>query len=64
MADRGGHDHGIVHAGVTLTVEAADTTYRWIHDGERLGTEVPCTAAKPIARFKVCKPEPARRTPR
>lgn len=32
--------------------------------GHQLGTEVIRTTVKPIARFKVRKPEPARRTPR
>ncbi|MEU8405890.1 IS481 family transposase [Micromonospora sp. NPDC048842] len=54
---------GIAHAGSTLTVEAADTTFR-VHDGDQLVTEVTRTTVKPIARFKVRKPEPARRTPR
>ncbi|MGW3604133.1 hypothetical protein [Micromonospora sp. NPDC005161] len=53
---------GIAHAGATLTVEAADTTFR-VHDGDQLLTEVPRTTTKPIARFKARKPEPARRTP-
>ncbi|WP_231934891.1 integrase core domain-containing protein [Micromonospora viridifaciens] len=48
---------GIGHAGRTLTVEDADTTFR-IHDGDQLLTEVPRTTTKPIARFKVRKPEP------
>lgn len=51
---------GIAHAGATLTVEAADTTFR-IHDGDQLLTEVPRTTVKPIARFKVRKPEASRR---
>ncbi|MGN9919140.1 hypothetical protein [Micromonospora palomenae] len=50
---------GIAHAGATLTVEAADTTFR-VHDGDQLLTEVPRTTVKPIARFKVRKPEPSR----
>ncbi|MEW2386525.1 DDE-type integrase/transposase/recombinase [Micromonospora sp. NPDC047707] len=50
---------GITHARATLTVEAADTTFR-IHDGDQLLTEVPRTTTKPIARFKVRKPEPPR----
>lgn len=53
---------GIAHAGATLTVEAADTTFR-VHDGDQLLTEVARTTTKPIARFKARKPEPARRTP-
>ncbi|WP_433653345.1 IS481 family transposase [Micromonospora zamorensis] len=47
---------GIAHAGTTLTVEAADTTFR-VHDGDQLLTEVPRTTTKPITRFKVRKPE-------
>jgi hypothetical protein len=43
---------GIVHAGRTLTVEAADTTWR-IYDGAELLTEVGRTSTRPIARFKV-----------
>lgn len=54
---------GIAHAGAPLTVEAADTTFRNIHDGDQLLTEVPRTTTKPIALFKARKPEPARRTP-
>ncbi|MGW3606810.1 IS481 family transposase [Micromonospora sp. NPDC005161] len=50
---------GIRHAGATLTVEAADTTFR-VHDGDQLVTEVTRTTAKDIARFKARKPEPPR----
>ncbi|HEX5597203.1 MAG TPA: integrase core domain-containing protein, partial [Micromonosporaceae bacterium] len=50
---------GIAHAGATLTVEAADTTFR-VHDGDQLLTEVARTTTKPIARFKARKPEPPR----
>ncbi|MER6590889.1 IS481 family transposase [Micromonospora purpureochromogenes] len=50
---------GISQAGRTLTVEDADTTFR-VHDGDQLLTEVPRTTTKPIARFKVRKPEPPR----
>jgi hypothetical protein len=53
---------GIAHAGATLTVEAADTTFR-VHEGDQLLTEVPRTTVKPIARFKARKPEPPRRPP-
>ncbi|RAO13975.1 hypothetical protein ONO86_06559 [Micromonospora noduli] len=55
---------GNAHAGATLTVEAADTTFR-VHDGDQLVTEVARTTVKPIARFKVRKPKPSRaaRTP-
>jgi hypothetical protein len=51
---------GIVHAGHTLTVEAADATWR-IYDGDALVAEVVRTTTKPVARFKVHKPEPPRR---
>jgi hypothetical protein len=52
---------GIGHAGRTLTVEEADTTFR-IYDGDQLLTEVLRTATRPIARFKARKPEPPRRS--
>jgi hypothetical protein len=51
---------GIVHAGRTLTVEAADATWR-IYDEDPLIAEVARTATKSVARFKVHKPEPPRR---
>lgn len=51
---------GIAHAGHTVTVEAADTTFR-VYDGNQLLTEVARTSTKAIARFKVRKPEPPRR---
>jgi hypothetical protein len=51
---------GIAHAGRTLTVEAADTTWR-IHDDHGLVAEVARTTTKPVSRFKVHKPEPPRR---
>jgi hypothetical protein len=47
---------GIVHAGRTLTVESADHTFR-IYDGDQLLAETGRTTTKPIARFKVRKPE-------
>jgi hypothetical protein len=50
---------GIVHAGRTLTVESADHTFR-IYDGGQLLAETGRTTTKPIARFKVRKPEPPR----
>jgi hypothetical protein len=50
---------GIVHAGRTLTVEAADTTWR-VYDDDGLLAEVARTTTKSIARFKVHKPEPPR----
>jgi hypothetical protein len=51
---------GMVHAGRTVTIESTDRTFR-VTAGEELLAEVPRTATKPIARFKVRKPEPARR---
>ena len=55
---------GIVHAGRTLTVEAADTTWRTYDDDDGgLIAEVARTTTKPIARFKVHKPEPPRSLP-
>ena len=51
----------MVHAGRTVSVESADTTFRVYH-GDELLTEVACTTTKPIARFKVRKPEPPRPT--
>jgi len=53
---------GMVHAGRTVTVEAADHTFR-VYADEELLAEVARTTTKPIARFKVRKPEPARRRP-
>ena len=50
---------GIVHAGHTLVVEAADTTWR-VHDAGGLVAEVARTTTKPVTRFKVHKPEPPR----
>jgi hypothetical protein len=50
---------GMVHAGLTVTVEAADTTWR-IYDDDGLVAEVARTATKNVARFKVRKPEPPR----
>ena len=47
---------GIAHAGATFDVEAADTTIR-VYNGDQLITEVPRTTTKPIARYKVRKPE-------
>jgi hypothetical protein len=54
---------GTVHAGRTLTIEAADATWR-IYDQDGLVAEVAQTTTKPLARFKVHKPEPARRPTR
>jgi hypothetical protein len=53
---------GIVHAGRTLTAEAADTTWR-IYDDDGLLAEVARTSTRPVARFKVHKPEPPRSPP-
>jgi hypothetical protein len=50
---------GMLHAGRTLDVEAADTTFR-IYDGDQLLTEIARTTTRPVARFKVRKPEPPR----
>jgi hypothetical protein len=52
---------GMVHAGRTVTVETADNTFR-VHDGDELLAEVARTTTRPIARFKVRKPEPRRRS--
>jgi transposase InsO family protein len=52
---------GIGHAGRTVTVEDADTTFR-IYHGDQLLADVPRTTTQPIARFKVRKPEPPRTT--
>jgi hypothetical protein len=52
---------GIVHAGRTLSVEAADHTIRVYEDGGTVLAEVPRTTTKSITRFKVRKPEPPRR---
>jgi transposase InsO family protein len=51
---------GIRHAGQTLDIEEADTTFR-VYDADLLLTEIPRTTTKNIARFKVRKPEPSRR---
>jgi hypothetical protein len=50
---------GMVHAGRTVAVETADATFR-VYDGDELLTEVARTTTRPIARFKVRKPEPPR----
>ncbi|MFI6811886.1 Mu transposase domain-containing protein [Nonomuraea sp. NPDC050328] len=47
---------GIGHAGATVTVEAADGTLRIAHAGQVVA-EVAPTTTKPIARFKVRKPQ-------
>ena len=48
---------GIAHAGTTLTVEAADTTFR-VYEADHLITEVTRSTTKAIARFKARKAEP------
>jgi uncharacterized protein YjcR len=66
VAERFGVSRQAVHrwigrsAGRTLAVEAADTTWR-IYDDDGLVAEVARTTTKPIARFKVHKPELSRR---
>jgi len=50
---------GIGHAGCTVSVQEADTTFRVYHGG-RLLTEVLRTTTKQIARFKARKPGPPR----
>jgi hypothetical protein len=50
---------GIHHAGRTLDIEEADTSWR-IYHGDQLIIEVPRTTSSTIARFKVRKPEPPR----
>jgi hypothetical protein len=52
---------GMVNAGRVVIVETGDTTWR-IYHGDELLTEVARTTTKPIARFKIRKPEPARRS--
>jgi hypothetical protein len=47
---------GARHAGQTLDVEEADTTWR-VYDGNLLLAEVPRATTSTIARFKVRKPE-------
>ena len=50
---------GIGHAGRTVTVEQADTSFR-VYDADQLLIEVVRTTTKTIARFKARKPEPPR----
>jgi hypothetical protein len=50
---------GIRFAGRTVVVQATDATFR-VHDGDQLIAEVARTTTKPVARFKVRKPEPPR----
>jgi transposase InsO family protein len=52
---------GIVHAGLTVTVASTDTTFQVSADDQLL-IEVPRTTTRPIARFKVHKPESPRRS--
>jgi hypothetical protein len=51
---------GMIHAGRTVTVETADTTWRVYYRDELL-TEVARTTTKNVARFKARKPELPRR---
>jgi transposase InsO family protein len=51
---------GIGHAGRTVTVEQADTSFR-VYDAGQLLIEVTRTTTKTIARFKARKEEPPRR---
>lgn len=46
---------GLSHAGRTITVEEADTTFR-VFDGDQLLTEVLRTTTKQVARFKPANP--------
>ncbi|MET7751628.1 hypothetical protein [Micromonospora sp. NPDC005367] len=50
---------GIAHAGRTVTVEAADATFR-VYDGDQRLTEVARTTTKLIARFTARKPQHSR----
>jgi hypothetical protein len=50
---------GIGHAGETVTITNEGDRFH-VHNDERLLVEVARTTAKPIARFKARKPEPAR----
>ncbi len=52
-------DVGMTHAGRTLSVGSVDHTFR-VYDEDELITEAVRTTGKPIARFKVRKPEPPR----
>lgn len=54
---------GIVHAGRTRSGEAGDSTWR-VYDDNGLVAEVGRTTAKPVARFKVHRPEMPRRAAR
>ncbi|MFI7455433.1 IS481 family transposase, partial [Nonomuraea sp. NPDC049714] len=47
---------GIGHAGATVTIEDTDGTFRITHAGQIIA-EVARTTTKPIARFKVRKPQ-------
>ncbi|MGN9787991.1 hypothetical protein ACTMTF_41695 [Nonomuraea sp. ZG12] len=49
---------GIGHAGATVTIEDTDGTFRITHAGQLIAiAEVARTTTKPIARFKVRKPQ-------
>ncbi|MGP4104848.1 hypothetical protein [Nonomuraea sp. KM90] len=47
---------GIGHAGATVTIEDTDGAFRLTHAGQIIA-EVARTTTKPIARFKVRKPQ-------
>jgi hypothetical protein len=47
----------MAHAGHTVTVETADTTFR-VYAGDELLIEVARTTTRLIARFKVANPNP------
>ncbi len=50
---------GIHHAGLTVTVQATDTTFQTT-SGDQLLAEVPRTTTRPNARYNLRKPEPPR----
>jgi hypothetical protein len=50
---------GFGHSGLTVTVATVGDQFH-IYDGDLLLVQVANTTAKPIARFKARKPEPAR----
>jgi hypothetical protein len=51
---------GIGHAGMTMTIEDTDGTFRITHAGQLIA-EIARTTTKPIARFKVRKPQHQRK---
>jgi transposase InsO family protein len=50
---------GMGHAGLTVTLSTVGDSFQ-VHDGDKLLLELPRRTTKPIARFKVRKPEPPR----